>query len=142
MKLILEPGWLERQRQKAVRDMEAWPYWMKGESAMGMEMDEYQAVAHETAVYPEDRALEYLALGLAGEAGEVANKIKKVLRGDQPNDPRFRRDLHAELGDVLWYLSELARVTGRSLGGIADDNLHKLRRRQGEGTLKGSGDGR
>lgn len=105
-----------------------------------MEFKTYQAAAHETAVYPEDRALEYVALGLAGEAGEVANKIKKLIRD---GDDQGKRDTIAkELGDVLWYVSELATVLGADLNEVAQCNISKLHDRKFRGKLHGSGDDR
>jgi len=100
----------------------------------------YQQAAHETAVYPQDRALEYVALGLAGEAGEVANKIKKLIRD---GDERGKREVIAsELGDVLWYVAELASVLGANLDDIAKCNIAKLNDRKFLGKLHGSGDQR
>tara|TARA_B000000475_G_C15939677_1_gene424216 strand:+ start:559 stop:867 length:309 start_codon:yes stop_codon:yes gene_type:complete len=102
-----------------------------------MYLSQYQAQAKETAIYPEDKALEYLALGLVGEAGEVANKIKKVIRdGTSPNNVRD------ELGDVLWYLAMLSTEIGYSLDTIADKNLWKLANRKERNVLGGSGDNR
>lgn len=104
---------------------------------------EYQNAAQNTAIYPgagtgEDYALAYVALGLAGEAGEFANKIKKLLR-----DGTFdAEDLAAELGDVLWYLAQAATELGTSLGLIARDNAAKLSDRQERGVIGGSGDSR
>ena len=62
---------------------------------------EYQRKAKETAIFPADKALEYLSLGLVGEAGEVANKVKKLIR-----DKKVLLDttvISSEIGDVLWY---------------------------------------
>ena len=102
-----------------------------------MYLSQYQKQAAETAIYPKDKALEYLALGLVGEAGEVANKIKKVIRdGTSPNNVRD------ELGDVLWYLAMLSTEIGYSLDTIADKNLWKLANRKERNVLGGSGDNR
>ena len=102
-----------------------------------MYLSQYQAQAKETAIYPKDKALEYLALGLVGEAGEVANKIKKVIRdGTSPNNVRD------ELGDVLWYLAMLSTELGYSLDTVADKNLWKLANRKTRNVLGGSGDNR
>lgn len=104
---------------------------------------EYQQAAAKTAIYPgagtgEDYALAYVALGLAGEAGEFANKIKKVLR-----DGTFDAEsLASELGDVLWYLAQAATELGTNLNLIARDNAEKLADRQDRGTLQGNGDTR
>lgn len=111
-----------------------------------MNFNEYQTKAITTAVYPEHQALPYLALGLSGEAAEVANKVKKILRGDYDNDPKKSEEALAsiskELGDTLWYLAVLANELGDSLDTVAAANLDKLASRKQEGTLKGSGDER
>ena len=102
-----------------------------------MYLSQYQKQAAETAIYPKNKALEYLALGLVGEAGEVANKIKKVIRdGTSPNNVRD------ELGDVLWYLAMLSTELGYSLDTVADKNLWKLANRKERNVLGGSGDNR
>lgn len=87
-------------------------------------------------------ALTYTSLGLAGEAGEVANKVKKILRGDYSLDAKLIEQLAGELGDVLWYVAQTARRLGLSLDEIAAMNLSKLRLRLNTDTLKGSGDNR
>lgn len=85
----------------------------------------------------------YCALGMAGEAGEVANKIKKVLRDDHGIiTPQRRLDTLDECGDVLWYLARTAAELGSSLEEVMQINVTKLKRRQAAGTLKGSGDKR
>lgn len=103
--------------------------------------DEYQTGARRTLLAENEHLLAYLALGLGGEAGEIQNKIKKVLRGDYPAEA-IRDDLQAELGDVLWYLAVLADALGLSLAEIAQANLDKLASRQQRGQLRGSGDTR
>ena len=107
---------------------------------MSLTFDEYQEGTAKTAVYPLDKALEYTALGLTGEAGEVANKVKKILRKDGGDPVQALIQLADELGDVLWYVSELATTLGLDLSIVARRNLEKLASRQEEGTLKGSGD--
>lgn len=100
-----------------------------------MTFDEYQKFTSTTAYYPEGTAIGYCALGLAGEAGEVANNVKKIIR-DQ-------KDLTAaivdELGDVLWYVARLADELGVDLSEVVDFNVEKLERRTaqrlGQGTL-------
>lgn len=101
----------------------------------------YQELSHETAVYPTDLALEYLSLGLCGEAGELANKVKKVLRGDTDRDA-LEAGIKHELGDILWYLSELCSEMGVSFEEVAVSNLLMLRQRARENKIKGSGDNR
>jgi NTP pyrophosphatase (non-canonical NTP hydrolase) len=109
-----------------------------------MELSEYQALSRRTATYP--RAGEDMtspALGLCGEAGEVAEKVKKTIRDDGGVLSDERRDaLARELGDVLWYLAQLATEAGLDLETIAEDNLEKLLSRQERGVLRGSGDDR
>ena len=104
-----------------------------------MTLDDYQSAAILTAIYPERRRVVYPTLGLVGEAGEVAEKIKKSLRGDAPFD---REAVALELGDVLWYLAALARDLDYTLNEIATMNLEKLASRKARDTLKGSGDSR
>ena len=72
-----------------------------------MDFNQYQALARSTAIYPEQHRVVYPALGLAGESGEVAEKIKKMLRDDIPEEA-VRESLVKELGDVLWYVANLA----------------------------------
>jgi NTP pyrophosphatase (non-canonical NTP hydrolase) len=108
-----------------------------------MELNEYQRGAHKTAKYPKDQALTYASLGLVGESGEIANKVKKVIRDDYNilTDER-KSELQAELGDVLWYLAELSTILGVSLNKIAKDNLEKLESRARRGKIQGAGDSR
>ncbi|MBJ7329473.1 MAG: nucleoside triphosphate pyrophosphohydrolase family protein [Solirubrobacteraceae bacterium] len=105
---------------------------------------EYQHDSRATAVYPDagDNLL-YPTLGLCGEAGEVAEKVKKMLRDDAGvlSDER-RAAISKELGDVLWYVAQVATEAGLDLEAIAGANLAKLRSRQERGVLTGSGDDR
>jgi NTP pyrophosphatase (non-canonical NTP hydrolase) len=108
-----------------------------------MDMNEYQKNAVTTAVYPPQHKILYPALGLAGEAGEVANKVKKIIRdgtGKLPAD--WREQLASEIGDVLWYCAALSEDLGYTLGRIAKENEVKLASRKKKGTLQGSGDKR
>ena len=109
-----------------------------------MELAEYQNQSRTTAVYPNAGAnLTYPALGLCGEAGEAAEKVKKAIRDDGGQlTPARREALAAELGDVLWYLAQLAPAAGLDLDEIAEENLHKLLSRRERGVLQGSGDRR
>ena len=109
-----------------------------------MEFSEYQQLSRRTATYPRaGEDMTYPALGLCGEAGEVAEKVKKTLRDDGGVLSDDRRDaLSRELGDVLWYLSQLATEAGLDLEAIAAENLDKLFSRQERGVLRGSGDDR
>jgi NTP pyrophosphatase (non-canonical NTP hydrolase) len=104
----------------------------------------YQSESAKTARYPDvgSNAV-YPTLGLCGEAGEVAEKVKKVLRdqGGQFSDAS-RADLALELGDVLWYLARLASELDLDLGAIAEANLAKLASRAERNVIAGSGDRR
>jgi len=104
----------------------------------------YQKRARKTAIYPNlGNNFIYPTLGLTGEAGEVAEKIKKVLRDKNGLiDKNTRQELKKELGDVLWYLANLATEVGLSLEEIARTNLKKLASRKKRGKLHGSGDNR
>lgn len=107
-----------------------------------MDLNEYQHLARETAIYPKDSVIIYPILGLVGEAGELANKYKKVIRDNLPVNGDLLNDLVAELGDVLWYLSNIADDLGISLGEVAVRNLEKLESRKNRNMLSGSGDNR
>ena len=108
-----------------------------------MELSEYQRLSRRTAEYPREAWLAYPALGLAGEAGEVAEHAKKAIRdeGGIVGDER-RVAMAKELGDVLWYVAQLASELELELDQIAQANLEKLLSRQRRGVLSGSGDER
>ena len=102
-------------------------------------MDAYQQQAKATAVYPYDKADQYLIAGLAGEVGELASIFAKFWRGDCD----FNRDhVAAELGDVLWFVAMLADDICCNLSDVAQNNLNKLADRANRGKLKGNGDNR
>lgn len=109
-----------------------------------MQMDFYQELASETADYPIlGHAVVYPALGLNGEAGEVAEKIKKLMRdSDGVVTDDFRQAITKELGDVLWYIAETARQLDIKLSEIARANLCKLASRRDRNTIHGEGDNR
>lgn len=109
-----------------------------------MHFDDYQKQAETTAIYRQTcPGLMYPALGLAGEAGEVANRVKKIFRDtDGKVDEETRTVIADEVGDVLWYCAALASELGLSLDEIATHNLDKLAGRKARGRLKGSGDHR
>ncbi len=109
-----------------------------------MTFEEYQKQARTTAIYPDlGNNFIYPTLGLVGEAGEIAEKIKKVLRdGNGEITEEKRSELNKELGDVLWYLANLSVELGISLENIAANNLEKLKSRQERNQLHGSGDNR
>jgi NTP pyrophosphatase (non-canonical NTP hydrolase) len=102
-------------------------------------LNEYQKGAEKTAVYPTKHALEYLTLGLSSEVGELNGKVAKYYRKDGVYP---RAEVLDELGDVLWFVSELARVHNTTLQVLAEKNLSKLADRQERGVLKGNGDNR
>jgi NTP pyrophosphatase (non-canonical NTP hydrolase) len=106
-----------------------------------MTLNEYQQAAMETATYDREKyGVVYTALGLTGEAGEVADKVKKVLRDDAGRlTDETRRALALELGDVLWYVAMTATELGLTLGDVAKMNNEKLRSRARRGRLGGSG---
>ena len=109
-----------------------------------MNFDEYQKLASATAIYPRiGNNIYYPALALAGESGEICNKVSKIMR--DYNDiitNETRLELEKELGDVLWNLSQLATELCLSLEDIADNNLKKLRSRKDRNKLHGDGDNR
>lgn len=109
-----------------------------------MEFKEYQQESRKTAVYPViGQGFVYPALGLAGESGEVVEKIKKIFRDQQGMvGDEQRQAVAKELGDVLWYLAQLATELDLELNQVAQDNLDKLFSRQQRGQLHGSGDER
>lgn len=100
---------------------------------------DYQERARETAIYPNNATVIYPTLGLVGEAGELANKVKKVIRDGVDLD----KDVAAgELGDILWYVAMVAYDLGLDLSYVANKNLDKLASRKERGVLGGSGDER
>ncbi|MDB5175716.1 MAG: MazG nucleotide pyrophosphohydrolase [Candidatus Saccharibacteria bacterium] len=109
-----------------------------------MTFDEYQAAALKTARKKTDRdELLHLVLGLMGEAGEIAEKFKKLIRDHESDESKIdRADIGKELGDVLWYIAVLANYLDIPLDDIATKNIAKLADRQKRGTIKGSGDNR
>ncbi len=109
-----------------------------------MEFNEYQKKTDVTAKYPDKgNNFIYPTLGLVGEAGEVAEKIKKILRDNDGvvSDER-REELKKEIGDVLWYVSQLSSELGLSLDDVAQLNIEKLMSRLERGKINGSGDNR
>ena len=109
-----------------------------------MDFDNYQIEARKTAIYPnKDKNYIYPTLGLVGESGEVAEKIKKILRDKNGNlDDESKLALKKELGDVLWYLSNLCDELDFLLSDVANENLVKLNLRLSRGKISGSGDDR
>ena len=113
------------------------------ERKYSMDFNSYQRTAITTAIYPATHKILYPALGLAGEAGEVANKVKKLVRDGTSSLPKeWKEQIGSEIGDVLWYCAVLADDLGISLGKIASQNEIKLQNRKKKGTISGSGDTR
>jgi|SRR3990167_6608344 len=108
------------------------------------DFDKYQKECGKTAVYPDiGKNFVYPTLGLMGEAGEVSEKIKKVIRDDQGHvTPEKKEEIKKELGDVLWYLSQLSKELGIKFSEVASGNLEKLASRKIRGKLQGDGDNR
>lgn len=108
-----------------------------------MNFNDYQKRSRKTAVYPNPGSnYVYPTLGLAGEAGEVANKIKKILRKDSELTDEVKHEISKELGDVIWYLAQLCTELGLSFDQVAVENLEKLMKRLKDDKLHGSGDNR
>lgn len=122
-----------------------------------MTLNDYQKIAHSTAIYPNIYVGDgetpimmttyapylYPTLGLVGEAGELANKVKKIFRDHGGLiDGDAKHAIVMELGDVLWYVAELATALGYTLDSVAELNEAKLRARAAEAKLKGDGDNR
>jgi len=111
-----------------------------------MNLKMYQGLARDTAIYSKgikERDIDYVVLGLCGEAGEVANKVKKISRDDNDEiTSEVRQEIKKELGDVLWYLSNVAYEFDLLLDDIAEDNIKKLKKRKDDGKIQGVGDKR
>ncbi len=107
-----------------------------------MDLNQYQQKARTTARYPEvGNNPIYPTLGLSGEAGEVADKVKKVIRDkDGLFDKQTKEAIKLELGDVLWYVSQLSSELGFTLEDVGRSNLEKLASRASRGRLSGEGD--
>ena len=106
-----------------------------------MDFKTYQKKANSTAIYDSKFSILYPTLGLAGEAGEVAEKVKKIIR-DNKQIINEKEGLAKELGDVLWYIAAIGRDIGYSLEVIAEMNIEKLADRKERGKIKGEGDNR
>lgn len=113
-----------------------------------MDFREYQEAARKTAIYPNvGDNLPYLALGIADEAGEVAGKVKKLIRDQnfasitELSDVQ-KEEIVKEVGDVLWYAAQIATEMNANFEEVAEKNIEKLYSRLERDTLKGSGDDR
>lgn len=107
---------------------------------MSYTLDGFQKEALKSAL-PRAKSITYMSLGLCNESGEVAGKLKKMLRGDTTL-AEAREQIADELGDTLWYCAGLAHQLGFDLSEIAQRNIDKLHSRQLRGVIKGSGDER
>jgi NTP pyrophosphatase (non-canonical NTP hydrolase) len=108
-----------------------------------MKANEYQEWSEKTAIYPKDEGLVYVALGLAGEAGEVANIVKKMIRDDNGFLLQEKHDkLVAEMGDVMWYMARMCAELGTTLEDVMQQNHDKLEDRLARNVIQGSGDNR
>lgn len=111
-----------------------------------MDFDEYETLAKSTATYEGKQAeyqLMYLTIGIAGETGEIAEKVKKILRNDDGViSEEMREALKHEVGDVLWYLSQFSRLLGFSVSEAAEANLKKIADRRARNVIKSTGDNR
>lgn len=101
------------------------------------EFSEYEDFVESMRVFPAAHKIVYPALGLAGEAGEATEKVKKWLRGDRELD---KEGLIKELGDVMYYITALANDIGYSLQDVIDTNVKKLTERKKNDKIKGNGD--
>lgn len=106
-------------------------------------VDEYQHMVAQTAIFSKEIGLTYCTLGLTGEAGEVAEKVKKLFRDKEGVvTPEFVHDVTRELGDVLWYITALGSTLGISLQDVMKENHRKLNKRLATNTIHGDGDNR
>ena len=105
-------------------------------------LDLYQSFTPTTAVYPNDAEEIYLLTGLVGEVGELMSLYAKWHRKDGGDEQEFVRKVKAEIGDIMWFLSQICNYEGLSLKQILIENRDKLTDRQNRGVIKGSGDDR
>lgn len=104
-------------------------------------LEEYQKRTGDFAIYPSNKIYEYLVSGLASEVGEVAGVYAKALRDGHGLKETLEK-MNAELGDVLWFVAQLAAANGTNLTDLMEQNIKKLEDRKHRGVLKGSGDER
>lgn len=109
-----------------------------------MNFKDYQQIVKKTSIYPDQgNNVAYATLGLAGEAGEVADKVKKLIRDSNGIlTPDKRKEMIKELGDVLWYLTACASELGVDLEEVAQQNAEKVKDRKMRGVISGEGDNR
>lgn len=102
---------------------------------------EYQKFTNTTAIYPKQKGLEYLTLGLTSEAGEVAGVAKKFIRDDEYYH-EMKAKMIKELGDVMWYMAQLMDHLQIEFEDVLEMNMDKLTQRKTNNTIGGSGDDR
>lgn len=109
-----------------------------------MNFADFQNIVKKTSIYPDQgNNVAYATLGLAGEAGEVADKVKKLIRDSHGIlTPEKKQEMIKELGDVLWYLAACASELGVDLEEVATLNAKKVEDRKNRGVLSGEGDNR
>lgn len=108
-----------------------------------MDFNEYQQKALSTAIYPEDMAISYCVMKLAGECGELAEKVAKAYRDEDGHfSPERIQAIKKEHGDIQWYLANIAELFGFTMEESAILNIEKLADRQARGVLQGDGDER
>ena len=110
-------------------------------TSRGMSAASYQEATKQFAIYSEDKALEYLTLGLTSEAGEVAGKVAKFIR-DKTELDTLIDGVSKEIGDTLWMISQLCNTLGLDMEQCMQENITKLSSRRDRGVLSGSGDER
>lgn len=106
-----------------------------------MDFKHYQDFTRTTAIYPKENAIEYLALGLTSEAGEVAGVVKKKIR-DNTYSLEYKQNIKKELGDVCWYLARLCDELNLTIDEVLAANVAKLSSRKERNKLTGDGDDR
>ena len=108
---------------------------------MSVNWKAYQDFTNTTAIFPEEKALEYLGLGLASEGGEVAGVIKKAIR-DNTYSLEVRDKIKAELGDLCWYIAQICQHLNLDFEEVLETNVKKLSSRKERNQLTGDGDDR
>jgi len=109
---------------------------------MSITNEQYLEFTRTTAIYPKDRELEYLCLGLGSESGEVQGKVKKLIRDKKELTLNTKGEIISEISDCLWYITRLADTMGITLDELIEYNYKKLSDRQTRGVIQGSGDSR
>ncbi len=138
--LVTKSDMTDEERDRAVFD---YLNEVKASVYSDITFNEYQEFTKQTAIYPQSKALEYLCLGLASEAGEVAGKLKKIIRDEDGQvSSENSQKMAKEIGDVLWYCARLVDELGGSLSEVAEQNMDKLISRKNRDALGGSGDNR